>query len=294
MDPLGESLIKAAADGDEQALQKCLAEGARVDYGDKNGETALMVASRAGHARIIRYLVERVRANVDLTFTDRGDGWTALMFAGYFGNLSIVRYLVEHGADPSLKNSDNLTVLDMMPCMSATLEDVQEHVELGIRARNDEKSNEVSLVQYGGPALLGGVGAGAGAGAGLGLIGADGKPLSVDPRKIAQKDLNEQGIGGTVASAGLKKPGKQQGARGSLEHDQEAARRLAQQQQQQQAFLSRGGGAQEGKDLSSAVGLRAKIESAYQSLCGEYGADTDPLVLAALRDLKTIGNVPDA
>ena len=139
--------ILAVGDGDVKQLRNLYQKhGAdQIDAGNGAGETALMVAARAGHGAAVRFLVEVCGARLDTRFSDRGDGWTALHYAGYFGRVAIVRYLVEQGGDFTLRNSDGLTVLEITPCTGATLADVQEAIALAVQIRSDQSEEAVTV-----------------------------------------------------------------------------------------------------------------------------------------------------
>lgn len=65
--------------------------------------TALHVASLTGHYESVKYLLDKVRMEVD--YRDR-TGSTALMYAAWKGHMDIVRYLVKkHHADVSCTNN---------------------------------------------------------------------------------------------------------------------------------------------------------------------------------------------
>ncbi len=129
-------IVTAASEGDVAKVRSLLNSGVHADYATTRGETALMAAVRGGYIAIVRLLVEEAGANVNIRFQQCGDGWTALMYAGFYGRISIIRYLLESGADYTLRNSDGLTVLDIVPCMNASLTEVQEAVSLGQQSRD--------------------------------------------------------------------------------------------------------------------------------------------------------------
>lgn len=57
-------------------LNAILKQGLSVDYQDRSGQTAVMVAAYNGHLPLVRFLVEQKKA--DLHLTDRRDGFNAL------------------------------------------------------------------------------------------------------------------------------------------------------------------------------------------------------------------------
>ena len=144
-----DRLVQAAAEGNEGAVRGLVAAGANVNFGNALGETALMAAARGGYAGIVRYLVDECRADMNIRFPNRGDGWTALMYSGYYGRVSILRFLIEAGADFSLKSSDGLTVLEQAPCCGASLVEVQDAVALSLQTRAETLKAEPFTVAYG-------------------------------------------------------------------------------------------------------------------------------------------------
>jgi len=70
---------------------------------DKNGNTALIKASRYGHFNTIKYLI-----NYGACITDRNNyGETALICACYGGYFEIVKYIVQHSTLHYLNQKDN-------------------------------------------------------------------------------------------------------------------------------------------------------------------------------------------
>lgn len=97
-----------------------------VNIKDKKGGSALLYAVTNGHLEVVKLLVEG-RANPNAR--DRyGD--TALHYASISENIAMVKYLVERaGSDPSIKNSDGKTALDIARAESKT--DVVHYLETG-------------------------------------------------------------------------------------------------------------------------------------------------------------------
>lgn len=91
------ALLDAASRGDIGGMVAALAEGAsltaRTD--DRNGNTALHLAARHGHAPAVAFLLDR-NAPVD---GRSKDGWTPLMQASFAGHGTIIQQLIKAGAD---------------------------------------------------------------------------------------------------------------------------------------------------------------------------------------------------
>ena len=83
-----------AESGDVNELATVVSRGVDVNARNEHGMTALMRASRQGHAAMVRALLER-GADPNLA---RHDKFTALALAAFFGHTETVRILIEHGA----------------------------------------------------------------------------------------------------------------------------------------------------------------------------------------------------
>ena len=78
-----------------------------INAKNKDGETALMLASSEGHLEIVKLLIEK---GADVNVKNE-DGKTALTLASRYGHLEVVKYLVENGADVNSKENDGDTAL---------------------------------------------------------------------------------------------------------------------------------------------------------------------------------------
>lgn len=148
----GKSLLMMASRrGAADIVEMLLDKGAKVNYRDPLGATALMYASTLifanrkeanDIAKITEMLISRGAnvnlkcidgmtalmyasklghekivknilscKNVDIDIRDKLDGMTALMLASSFGNANIVKMLVKNGANITLKNNEGKTAL---------------------------------------------------------------------------------------------------------------------------------------------------------------------------------------
>lgn len=80
--------------------------GLYVDYRFE-GDTALMLASRAGRLDIVRYLIEK---GAEVNFQDN-DGRTSLHYAVISKNRKMVALLLSSGADPNMEDKQGHTFL---------------------------------------------------------------------------------------------------------------------------------------------------------------------------------------
>jgi len=130
---------EAAYNGDTPRVAESLKAGMPVDQKEENGNSALMLASFAGHIETMQVLldagadvnlrdsmdrtplmfassgpypaaVKLLLANgADINAIDKDEHFTALMFAAAEGLSPIVGILLDAGADPKLKDKDNDT-----------------------------------------------------------------------------------------------------------------------------------------------------------------------------------------
>lgn len=91
------ALLDAARRGDIGGMVAALANGARLSArtDDRNGNTALHLAARHGHASAAAFILDR-GASVD---GRSKDGWTPLMQASFAGHGTIIQQLIKAGAD---------------------------------------------------------------------------------------------------------------------------------------------------------------------------------------------------
>ncbi|XP_060553945.1 ankyrin repeat domain-containing protein 39-like [Ruditapes philippinarum] len=94
----------AALDGSYEDVVKFLEKkNDPVDKCDASGYTALHYASRNGHTRICKLLLDN---NASPNIQTRSGGVTPLHRAAYCGHTDIVELLLKHGADPLIADSD--------------------------------------------------------------------------------------------------------------------------------------------------------------------------------------------
>ncbi len=91
----------AALEGNYRSLADQLAGGADVNQLDRYGQTALMLAARAGHLEAVAWLVD---AGASLDHTAKYS-LSAMMIAIVNHREQVARLLAEHGADTSLRGS---------------------------------------------------------------------------------------------------------------------------------------------------------------------------------------------
>ncbi|BFD47781.1 MAG: hypothetical protein DMENIID0003_08550 [Wolbachia endosymbiont of Sergentomyia squamirostris] len=73
------------------------------------GATSLHYATSGGCLEVVKFLIEE---GIDVNTTD-AFSWTALHYAAQEGRLEIAKFLLKNGANPSAKNKDKKTPLDL-------------------------------------------------------------------------------------------------------------------------------------------------------------------------------------
>jgi len=104
---LDNQLINIVKDNKAGDVAKVLAQGARVNAKDKEGNTALIYAAENGHVAVAQLLIDK-GAKVDAK-GKRGE--TALMWATFSNRLETAKLLIEKGADVNEKDKYGKTAL---------------------------------------------------------------------------------------------------------------------------------------------------------------------------------------
>ena len=115
----GEDLLKAALAGDLAQVRALLEKGADIDQQDRDGATALILASQQGHEGIVQALLAR-GAEID---HQAKIGITALFIASVQGHEGIVKALLAEGANVELRENRGGTALkhaDLPPVIVPT------------------------------------------------------------------------------------------------------------------------------------------------------------------------------
>lgn len=123
-------LQRACKKGDLAAVKLLISRGADANESDYGGFTCLHEASLAGHADIVKFLLES-GADVNRQALEAGDYETPLMDAAENRHTETVRILLEHGADPNITNSDGFSALTKIYHLQAdNAEDYEEVIQL--------------------------------------------------------------------------------------------------------------------------------------------------------------------
>lgn len=103
------ALMVAAQNGHVAVMENLLAGGADIAYRTNFGDSVLKRAATTGQTRVVEYLLDQHR--VDINLADE-DGNTPLSIAALRGYLNTVKALLERGADAKLSNKNGETALD--------------------------------------------------------------------------------------------------------------------------------------------------------------------------------------
>jgi ankyrin repeat protein len=119
-------LMLACLQGELALVKAMIARGGDVN---KPGWTPLHYAATNGHLKVMQLLLDE-NAYIDAASPN---GSTPLMMAAHYGSLAAAQLLLEAGADPLLKNEQDLSALDF--AQKAERTDSFEVISKFIRAR---------------------------------------------------------------------------------------------------------------------------------------------------------------
>ncbi|GAB4214113.1 MAG: ankyrin repeat domain-containing protein [Rhodoferax sp.] len=124
------ALMLAALKGLLAQCQTLIARDADVN---KPGWTPLHYAATGGHVPVIALLLEH-NAYID---AESPNGTTPLMMAAYYGSTEAVQALLDAGADPELRNQQDLSALDF--ARRASRPDAIRLIQAAIKARQPKE-----------------------------------------------------------------------------------------------------------------------------------------------------------
>ncbi len=107
MDKLNRALLKAANQGDKEAISKLLADGADIDATDERGRTSVMIAVHTNQLELFTFLVEQ-GANINIRDNQLDN---PLLYAGAEGKLDFLKAAIAAGADTTITNRYGGTAL---------------------------------------------------------------------------------------------------------------------------------------------------------------------------------------
>ncbi len=102
-----ESFLREVKEGNRENTGLFIKAGIDINSKDKDGSTALMVASENGDLQMAQLLIQN-GADVN---ANNIDGYTALMYAAYKGNVQIAELLIKNKAHVNARDKDGWTAL---------------------------------------------------------------------------------------------------------------------------------------------------------------------------------------
>jgi len=102
-----ESFLKEVKAGNREHVELFIKAEMDINSRDKDGSTALMVASERGDIEMAQFLMQN---GADVSAKNI-DGYTALMYVAYKGNLEIAELLIKNKADVNARDKDGWTAL---------------------------------------------------------------------------------------------------------------------------------------------------------------------------------------
>lgn len=115
---MNEDIHAFAKKGNVDGLKRLIEEGVDIDVQNKNGYTALMLASwdsnKSSNIETVQLLIQS-GANLDI---QNKNGYTALMIASRFSNtssnLETVKLLIQSGANLDIQNKNGSTAISIL------------------------------------------------------------------------------------------------------------------------------------------------------------------------------------
>jgi uncharacterized protein len=130
-----DTLVNAAIRGDAAAVQGLL------EKDEKDGGSALLMASLKGHLEVVRVLLA---AGVDVNTKD-SNGTTALILAAWKRHLGVVQALIDKGVDVNARAKDGNTAL-MLASSEGELKIVQALLAAGANVNAKQSNGATALI----------------------------------------------------------------------------------------------------------------------------------------------------
>ena len=103
------ALFIASHNGHKTLVDYLIAKGAEIDFRSASGYTPLHLAAQNNHLDVVKKLIEAGASINNQSY----DGNTALGLAARKESLSTVQYLLSHGANPAIKNGEGDSALQL-------------------------------------------------------------------------------------------------------------------------------------------------------------------------------------
>lgn len=137
-----ERIIEYAYYGNYKQIEKLTNDHVNVDYQDKNGISALSVASDQNQKEIVQLLLNK-GANPDI---QGKNGFTSLMLASGKKYKTIVQLLLDNGANPNIKSFENSFTALIFAASSGNKEIVQLLLDNGADIEHKTNDGETPLI----------------------------------------------------------------------------------------------------------------------------------------------------
>jgi ankyrin repeat protein len=130
-----DSFLNEVGADNKERIELFLEAGMNINVRDKDGNTALMLASMNGDPEIVNLLI---RKGADINARS-ATGYTALMYVSSKGDTAAAKLLIKKGADVNIRNNDGDTAL-MLASLNGNFEAAKLLVESGadVNARNNK------------------------------------------------------------------------------------------------------------------------------------------------------------
>jgi hypothetical protein len=112
-----QDFLKAVKKNDLANVEQLVAKGANINYSNKRGHTALILAVMGGHKDIVELLLEE---QADTEMQCKKMQHTALFYAATEGHTDILTVLLDAGGDKEKRNKVGMTVLATAALMGST------------------------------------------------------------------------------------------------------------------------------------------------------------------------------
>ena len=114
---IDRDFLKAVKKNDLANVEQLVAKGANINYSNKRGHTALILAVMGGHKDIVELLLEE---QADTEMQCKKMQHTALFYAATEGHTDILTVLLDAGGDKEKRNKVGMTVLATAALMGST------------------------------------------------------------------------------------------------------------------------------------------------------------------------------
>ena len=131
-----ETFVERVKAGDAIVVDQFLAAGMNPNAMNKEGKTALIVASQMGRPALVQLLLDR---GAGVNVADAKFRATPLIWAGLSNNSQVTKLLLEHGANPKAKEAQGGTTALQAAAGRGNLESVQMLLAKGAPLNDKDK-----------------------------------------------------------------------------------------------------------------------------------------------------------